>query len=145
MTPPHSTGIYYLFGFFLFGILFASWCSRRRLVVVRPSEGPPSRNRSLVVVCCMLCVYVWGVGTVRCSRSRALFPAYVSCVVSVCCLGVLSRCVVSAYVSCMGLAFCLGVSLLCLESRVCLRTLQSISCLTYILSHVFMLSVTRPL
>ena len=30
MTPPHSAGIYYLFGFFLFGILFASNCLRRR-------------------------------------------------------------------------------------------------------------------
>ena len=30
MTPPHSAGIYYLFGFFLFGIFFASSGSRRR-------------------------------------------------------------------------------------------------------------------
>ena len=29
MTPPHSAGIYYLFGFFFFGILCASSCSRR--------------------------------------------------------------------------------------------------------------------
>ena len=43
---------------------------------------------------------------------------------------------------------CLRVSLVCLESRVtCVpaHVAQSISCLTYILSRVFMLSVTRPL
>ena len=28
VTPPHSAGIYFLFGFILFGILFASRCSR---------------------------------------------------------------------------------------------------------------------
>ena len=30
MTPPHSAGIYYLFGFFLFGIIVASSCSHLR-------------------------------------------------------------------------------------------------------------------
>ena len=90
----------YLFGFFLFGILFASWCSRRRLVVVRPSAGPPSRNRSLVVVCCMLCVYVWGLCSML-SLSR-----FVSGVCFLCCLDVLSRCVVS--VCCLGVCFLYG-------------------------------------
>ena len=28
VTPPHSTGIYFLFGFILFGVLVASRCSR---------------------------------------------------------------------------------------------------------------------
>ena len=93
VTPPHSAGIYYLFGFFLFGVLFASWCSRRRLVVVRPSAGPPSRkNQSLACGCVLhaLCVCV---GTVFDALALALcfrrmFLVLSRCVVSVCCLGV---------------------------------------------------------
>ena len=37
MTPPHSAGIYYLLGFFFFGILFASSCLRLRPLPCRQS------------------------------------------------------------------------------------------------------------
>ena len=30
VTPPHSAGMYFLFGFIFFGIFFASRCSRVR-------------------------------------------------------------------------------------------------------------------
>jgi hypothetical protein len=67
VTPPHSAGIYYLFGFFLFGIIIASSCSCLR----SPSAVP--------WVCLCECVCAWGGGCVwlvcglwrrRLSRSR---------------------------------------------------------------------------
>ena len=51
MTPPHAAGIYYLFGFFLFGILFASSCSRRRPLPCRqPFAARPCLLRLLFCV-----------------------------------------------------------------------------------------------
>ena len=50
MTPPHSAGIYYLFGFFLFGILFASSCSDASLLALRCR------------VCACVNVCAWGGG-----------------------------------------------------------------------------------
>ena len=76
VTPPHSAGIYFLFGFFFFDVIVASSCSRLR----SPFAGRPSRNRSLVVrlwSCAASCLCVC-VGAVRCCRCRALFPTYVS-------------------------------------------------------------------
>ena len=76
VTPPHSAGMYFLFGFIWFVILVASWCSRRLSPVYRLAQP---QSLALVVVCCMLCVYVTMCGgAVRCCRSRALFPTYVS-------------------------------------------------------------------
>ena len=54
MTPPHSDGIYYLFGFFFFGILFASSCSRRRPLPCRlPFAARPFALRLLLFCVCM--------------------------------------------------------------------------------------------
>jgi len=50
VTPPHSAGIYFLFGFILFGILFASRCC----ALLRLPPAVPSavrRSVALLVVC----------------------------------------------------------------------------------------------
>jgi hypothetical protein len=55
VTPPHSAAIYYLFGFFLFGILFASSCSGRRPL---PCRLPFAACPCLALV--VLCACWWG-------------------------------------------------------------------------------------
>ena len=57
MTPPHSAGIYYLFGFFLFGIFFASSGSRRRSLPCRLPFAACPRLVALVVLCA--CWWGW--------------------------------------------------------------------------------------
>ena len=61
MTPPHSAGIYYLFGFFLFGIFFASSGSRRRSLPCRLPFAACPRLVALVI----LCACWWGCGRDR--------------------------------------------------------------------------------
>ena len=50
MTPPHSAGMYNLFGFFLFGIFFASSGSRRRPLPCRLPFAACPRLFALVVL-----------------------------------------------------------------------------------------------
>ena len=50
VTPPHSAGMYNLFGFFLFGIFFASSCSRR------------CSRFAVPCMCLCECVCLWGGG-----------------------------------------------------------------------------------
>jgi hypothetical protein len=114
VTPPHSAGIYYLFGFFLFGILFASSCSRRRPLPCRlPFAARPCL--ALVVLCVHVPVglHVIGIraaqaappsGTHAAGCDLAGYQAIVSalaeicfalaCVWAMCCLDVHSLCVV---------------------------------------------------
>ena len=55
VTPPaHSAGIYFLFGFILFGILFASRCSRLYRALLRSLPAVPSavrRSVALLLMC----------------------------------------------------------------------------------------------
>ena len=62
MTPPHSAGIYYLFGFFLFGIFFASSGSRRRPL---PCRLPFAACPRLVALLLFNCVRAGGGGRDR--------------------------------------------------------------------------------
>jgi hypothetical protein len=56
VTPPHSAGIYYLFGFFFFGTLFASSCSRRLPLPWVPSTV--RRSPFCLIALVVLCVHV---------------------------------------------------------------------------------------
>mgnify|MGYP006876894456 CR=1 FL=1 len=62
MTPPHSAGIYYLFGFFLFGIFFASSGSRRRPL---PSRAVCRSPLALAWLRLLFCVRAGGGGRDR--------------------------------------------------------------------------------
>ena len=67
MTPPHSAGIYFLFGFVFFGIIVASSCSRLR----SPSAVP--------WVCLCECVCLGGGCVWRRRLSRAVCRASHAC------------------------------------------------------------------
>ena len=76
VTPPHSAGIYFLFGFFFFERHRRFKLLASSFAVCRPAKPQSLACGTLVVECCMcLCVCV---GAVRCCRCRALFPTYVS-------------------------------------------------------------------
>ena len=60
MTPPHSAGMYNLFVFFLFGILFASRCSRLRSTIAMLSAVHRGVALALRFPCDLLCACWWG-------------------------------------------------------------------------------------
>ena len=112
MTPPHSAGIYFLFGFFFFDVIVASSCSRLR----SPFAGRPSRNRSLVVrlwsCAACVCVYVWGlfdaVAVALCFRRT-----FRSLVVTFVCSGTIGSAVGRVWLFLRSVALLLPVALHC--------------------------------
>ena len=112
VTPPHSAGIYFLFGFFFFDVIVASSCSRLR----SPFAGRPSRNRSLVVrlwsCAACVCVYVWGlfdaVAVALCFRRT-----FRSLVVTFVCSGTIGSAVGRVWLFLRSVALLLPVALHC--------------------------------
>ena len=70
MTPPHSAGIYYLFGFFLFGIFFASSGSRRRPLPCRLPFAACLPLPSCALLFCVRAVVGVGVIGIRAAHKQ---------------------------------------------------------------------------
>jgi hypothetical protein len=139
VTPPHSAGMYNLFGFFLFGILFASRCSRLRSPIAMLSAVHRGRPYLALVIFCVRVLVGVGVIGIRAALPSGTHAAG-------CDLAGHQVIVSSLAGFCFALA-CVGhvlswCALLMCRSCVCLRPVcasQSTFVLTYPKLHMYAL------